>query len=156
MKGPVYLAGPITGLSHKAADDWRIDVAAKLKSYGIGTIDPLRGMRYKGRATSDAAHHPTLEGHPFLSPGHLITRRDAYGVRIATCLFVNLVGAKKISVGTMLEIGMAFALNKYILLVMEPEGNIHEHAMVLDMASTVCPDLESAIETTAILMGGLE
>ena len=154
MKGPVYLAGPITGLTWQKADDWRLNTAKELAAVGIGCIDPLRGMRYAGKATGDGAHHE-LEGHSKLSAGHLITCRDAYGVRCCSALLANLLGAKKVSVGTTLEIGMAYALNKYIMLVMEPEGNPHDHGIVLDMASTVCNTMEDATQAMTILLGGL-
>ena len=53
---------------------------------------------------------------------------------------------RRISIGTMLELGMARALQKPVVCVM-PEGNIHEHPMVDDMIDFRCSTLPNALDT---------
>jgi len=52
----------------------------------------------------------------------------------------------RVSIGTMLELGMARALRKPVICVM-PEGNIHEHPMVNDMIDFRCSNLPNALAT---------
>ena len=149
----VYLAGGITGLTYNKADDWRTAVAAKLEARGIVAIDPLRGKTYEGKATADGSHHGDMQGHHRVGVGQVVNRRDSWDVRRCDFVLVNVLGAKRVSIGTVLEVGMAYALGKYILLVMESEGNPHDHGMVLDMVSGVVNDLDTAVSIVPSILG---
>jgi len=50
----------------------------------------------------------------------------------STCdvLLVNLLGASKVSIGTVMEIAWAYQNRTPVVVVMEQEGNPHEHAMI--------------------------
>ena len=39
----VYLAGPISGVDHGEATDWRSRVSTRLLGSGIGLVTPMRG-----------------------------------------------------------------------------------------------------------------
>lgn len=142
----VYLAGPITGLSYGDATDWRKEFAKKLPSY-IQAVSPLRGKRY---LDNEKIIKDSYEIHP-LSGQKGITCRDRMDVGRCDLLLVNFLGAKKVSIGTVMEIAWADAWRKPIVLVMEPE-NVHSHAMVREVAGFIVPTLdEAAIVVTAIL-----
>jgi nucleoside 2-deoxyribosyltransferase len=58
---------------------------------------------------------------------------------------VNLLGAKKVSIGTCVEIGWANAHDIPIVLIMEPDGNPHDHAFVTETASFRTDNLNDAV-----------
>ena len=59
-------------------------------------------------------------------------------------VLVNLLGATKVSIGTVSEMGMAFAMDKTIITVIEPD-NIHQHPFVTETSSLVLDNLDDAI-----------
>jgi nucleoside 2-deoxyribosyltransferase len=147
-KSRCYLAGPITGLGWKDCTDWRDGVEEKLSNYGILGLSPLRGTNY---LSQEQCLKDNYNEH-VMSTAKGITYRDMNDVRQSDVILVNLLGAQKVSIGTMLEISAAFVLNKPIVLVME-EGNIHTHAMVMTMCGWIVQDLEKAIEIVAYITG---
>jgi nucleoside 2-deoxyribosyltransferase len=58
-----------------------------------------------------------------------LTIRDRWDAMRCDVLLVNLLGATKVSIGTVLEIGWANAMDIPIV-VRDGAGNIHEHAML--------------------------
>lgn len=156
-KGSVYLSGPITGLTYEdARNGWRFDFAAQLKP-GITVLSP---MRHEG-------HLAELKGeldqiypeHPF-STGKMLVAKDKLDIERCEVMVVNLLGAKKVSIGTVMEIGMAYQLGKTIVLVMEDKGtvlypgrdmydewgsNVHEHPFVTEPAAVRVNNLDAAV-----------
>lgn len=124
MKYLVYLAGPITGCTYEGANDWR-EYAQRAFAPNIAGLSPMRGKEY---LKNQGAMPHTYEH--ILSTQQAIMGRDMFDVRRCDMLLVNMLGAKVVSVGTVLEIGAAYALNKPVVLVMEKEGNPHDHPMV--------------------------
>ena len=122
----VYLAGPITGTTYEESTDWRIKVANILSLFGIKGFSPMRGKAYlsKEEELQDAYKDHTMSSITG------INIRDRNDVRTADALLVNLLGAKKVSIGTVIEISMAQENNIPVVLVMEKEGNIHDHGML--------------------------
>ena len=60
-----------------------------------------------------------------------ITGRDRYDVMTrCDAVLVYLLGAEEVSIGTVIEVGWADAARKPIILVIEDEGNVHDHPMV--------------------------
>lgn len=143
----VYLAGPITGLSYKGATDWR-DVASEMFSAISGEriecLSPLRGKDYLMGETNLAAlgYDNTL-----LSSQRGITARDRFDCTRADGVLVNMVGADRASLGTVMEIAWADLCRKPIVLAMEREGNVHEHAMIREACPFRVDTLELAIAT---------
>ena len=71
-------------------------------------------------------------------------------------LLVNLLGAKKVSIGSVLEIGWADAFRKPIILAIEKEGNPHDHAELKEVANFIVDNLDEAIELAIkILLPGV-
>lgn len=138
----VYLAGPITGLSYDGACTWRDTVAAACSEEGVKAYSPMRAKEAL-EDVSDLSAWDYPDDGPLSS--RAMVKRDLSDVRRADVLLVNLIGATRVSVGTMVEIGYAHALNIPIIVAME-EGNIHKHIFVTEIADLVCPTLDSAID----------
>lgn len=151
MKNLVYLAGPITGLSWEDANDWRNQVKNRLPRH-ISTLSPLRGKQYlEQRSTVDGKINDCYEDYP-LSSSRGINTRDYWDCTRATVVFVNLLGAKTVSIGTVMEIAWAYANKIPTILVMEESGNIHEHAMIRESVGFRVPTLDMGVEILVSLL----
>jgi len=147
MRPSVYLAGPITGLSYKGTTDWRNDVKEQL-SPEIDAFSPMRAKYYLLGKTTIADTH---DDH-ILSTQRGIYTRDMNDCRNRDALFVNLLGAERVSIGTVMEIAWGAAFNKPIIVIMEKEGNIHEHAMLREACPIRVETIEEAVEVTRALL----
>ena len=149
MKLKVYLAGPITGLTYEGATDWRQAVVDWLKDYDIVGVDPMRGKNYlrDGGPLDDAYPQHVM------STQKAIVTRDRFDIMNCDLVMMNLLGAKNISIGTMAELGWADAYRKPIVLVMEPEGNPHDHAFVREIAGWRVEDLIVATAVVIAVLG---
>jgi nucleoside 2-deoxyribosyltransferase len=83
--------------------------------------------------------------------------RDEYDVRRADALLVNFEGAKSVSIGSCLEIGLARALNKPTVVVIPAPGsdesvNPHQHPMLEEFASTVVTTLDALLPRSTGLL----
>jgi hypothetical protein len=143
----LFLAGPLTGVSFDESLAWRNYVASKLPPF-IRACSGLRGKQYLAgeRAIKDCY------GEFPLSSQKGISCRDRMDVMRCDMLFVNFLGAKKVSIGTVLEIGWADMLRKPILLVMD-EDNIHAHASIREIANFIVPSLDEGIKITTAVLG---
>src|SRR3989344_8348215 len=137
MGGKVYLSGPIRGLSYNRANNWRTYGKKWLNKYELVALNPMR-------------HKESLRGETFLKdiPGSalissraLITR-DRFDVMNCDCLLVNLLGADKISIGTIGEIFWADVFRKPVILVIEKKGNIHDNIFLREIAGFTADTLE--------------
>ena len=147
MRYLVYLAGQITGLTYEGATDWRDWAAEKLDSDKIETLSPMRGKSFLKDA--GILHSGTYV--PAVSTAKGIMRRDFYDCTRADCVLVNLLGAQKVSIGTMMELGFAYARQIPVVLVMEPGGNPHQHVMVEQAAAYIVPTLGEGVELVKFL-----
>jgi hypothetical protein len=132
---------------------WREYTAAELGKAGIVSFSP---MRHKGHLRDDLKLHPM--GHPtnILSTPKGITARDRFDTTRCDLVLCNLLGSERVSIGSMIEFGWADAFRIPIVACMEPEGNLHDHAMVSDLTDFRCDSLDAAIETIkAILIPGV-
>lgn len=136
MSKRVYLAGPITGLDYEGASDWRDWAFCRLADFSQDYDEPIEcysPMRGKPRLKEIGEISGTGEEYrhmgAFYTPKGIVTR-DKYDCTHADIVLMNLLGAKEISKGTLVEVGWADALNIPIVLVMEPEGNVHEHVFL--------------------------
>jgi nucleoside 2-deoxyribosyltransferase len=154
----VYLAGPITGESFEGATDWREWTRQALAPYGIHTYSPLRGKDYLSGQTAISGT-PGVNGQVAgavrpLSTDKGICTRDRWDVQRADAVLMNLSGAGRVSIGTMIEIGWADAYRVPIIGVMEDE-NPHRHAMVEHLLGYIVPTLpEAVLLVRSLLIGG--
>lgn len=139
----IYLAGPITGLSYEGCTDWREDV---IIGFEVGTshIQGVSPMRTKQYLTGETTIGDSYEQH-IMSSQRGIFARDTWDVRRCDALLVNLLGATRVSIGTVMEIAQAKELNKPIVLVME-KGNIHDHAMLREACPFITDDLDVGVD----------
>jgi hypothetical protein len=141
----VYLAGPISGLSYGASVDWRDYVADHLAMVSDGQIRSLSPMRNKQYLKEEKAIGDSYEG-TVMSSQRGITARDRYDCTRANLVLVNLLGAQRVSIGTVMEIAWADLNRIPIVLVMEKEGNLHDHAMLREACPFRVTTLEEAVD----------
>lgn len=141
-KPKVYLAGAISGLTYAAGQDWRTFATSKLYGMGIDGYSPLRAkdyLRSVGVIEQSYANNP-------LSSDRGIMTRDRFDVMTADAVLFYLLGTgSRVSVGTCIEFGWADAYRKPIVLVMEKEGNVHEHPMVREAVGFRVQTLEEGL-----------
>lgn len=167
----VYLAGPISGQTLENAGGWRSNVRAGMRKrlWAEGSsirempvlISPLRGNTHEGEFGPHGEEHKTsVWKHPKAE-----FTRDAFDVRRCDVLLANLTGAERVSIGTMLELGMAHALHKFVIVVIPPaerservagrgttQGtNPHDHLFVYKAASMVADSLDEALDVLVAL-----
>ena len=177
----IYLAGPITGLDWKSATEWRKDLIERFKDASTGKINyiglsPLRGKEYLEKEDDIKNRY---DKHKMLT-AKAITDRDINDIRRSNLVIVNFIGAKKISIGTVLEIGAAKALNIPIILIMEDEKqeeffnesvsitelnsninvkylsefkNVHDHSMIRESSSIIASNIDEAFHFAIHLLG---
>lgn len=137
----VYLAGPITGLTYDGTTEWRDHAIKVLKEKGITGLSPMRHKDYLHGTTTIA---DTYEDK-VMSSQRGIYARDKFDCERADVVLVNLLGAKRVSIGTVMEIAWATANNNPVVLVMEDEGNIHDHALLREACPFRVNNLDEAL-----------
>lgn len=137
MKRKLYLAGPMTGLTLEESAEWRIAAADRLEPL-YECFSPLRGKSYLKGQTHKS------DGPERAGGDKGIFRRDRWDVRTSDVVLANFVGSTSISIGTLFEIAWANALEKFVIVVMEPT-NLHQHAFVRQAASIVVSNMDEAV-----------
>ena len=148
----VYLAGPIAGLNYNEATEWRECVKQKLESVGIQAFSPMRAKKYLENVDSFSTDGDVYKNLSVLSSNRGITTRDRYDCTTADLVIVYLLGAQQRSIGTIMEIAWADMNRIPIVLVMEEEGNIHEHGMILECVGFRCTTLDEALTITKAIL----
>lgn len=144
MKRTVYLAGPIGGCTKGEANDWRRHLEYKLRAHGIMGISPLRC-----EPVIDERYDP--KGYPDEKFGtnRAIGSKNEMDVRMCDMMIAFL---PTISMGTLIEIGMAKALNKPLIIVSE-EPDINFHPVIQYCASWWLNDLDDAADVVIGVLG---
>lgn len=119
----VYLAGPISGTNYEECSTWRELVSEFLTNMDLLPYSPTRGKVYLSK--EDKINDPRSD--LIISS---INIRDYNDVITSGAILVNLLGSKRVSIGTVMEIAWARMKQIPIVLVMEKEGNIHDHGML--------------------------
>lgn len=143
MSRRVYLAGPITGLTFEGASDWREEARRQL--WECDVYSPMRG-KLRLKEFADISGTAEEYGHmgPFYSPRGIVVR-DKHDCLTADIILMNLLGAKEVSIGSMVELGWATARDIPVVVVMEPD-NIHLHVFMEQLAGFVVGTLKEAVE----------
>ncbi len=137
--GTVYLAGPVTGCSYKECTDWRQYAMARLAESGITGLNPMRCKEALAKEIKIADSYDN-----YLSCPRGIMTRDYWDCTRCDVVLVNLLHARSVSIGSVMEIAWAFNHRIPIVLVMENE-NIHEHSMINEAAGFRAGCLDEAI-----------
>lgn len=147
MRPKVYLAGPIAGLPWNVVYGWR-HRAQLVLGQQIDCLNPLRG---KEHLANEEKIELFYEDHPLTCPAG-ITTRDRYDVQRCDLILMNLLGAHKVSIGSMVEVGWADAYRKPLVLVIE-KNSIHHHPMLHHISTYIVPNLNTGFEVTAGFFG---
>lgn len=87
-----------------------------------------------------------------LSSAKGIVSRDRFDVMSCSVMLANLLEAKRISIGTVIEYGWADAFRKPIITVIEKEGNPHEHDMIKELTGFRVEDLDRGLYITKAIL----
>lgn len=133
-----YLAGPITGCSYEECTAWRIDFIERCPS--IECFSPMRGKLYLNGEEDIAAEY----SDKVLSTARGIMTRDYFDCCRCDFLVLNLLGSKRVTIGSCMELAWAFMRQIPVIAIMEWEGNIHEHPMINEAISYRVADIDAA------------
>lgn len=152
--GVVYLAGGIAGLTGAEARRWRDTARECFQVYGLEVRDP---MRDSWAFHDDYVISPDFNDYKNLSmflSSRAIMSRNFNDIRQSEVLLVNLLGAPRPSLGTVMELGWAYALQKPTVVVMENSGNPHDaHPMICEATDVRVSNLADGIRAVAVLLG---
>ena len=115
----VYLSGPIAGLTYDDGQDWRTVAEASLKEAGIQGLSPLRAKGYLRQVGEISGHGREYADMGVLSTPKAVLARDHFDATRCDVLLVNLLGAKRVSIGTVMEIAFAYEARIPIVCAME-------------------------------------
>jgi nucleoside 2-deoxyribosyltransferase len=140
MSKKVYLAGPITGLEFDEAKDWRDSSSPfvrRLRALGWTELSPMRNkekFRVQGKLSA------------FFDEGAAAVQQDLTDIEEAEAVILNVLGATHVSLGSMAEMGYAYALGRPVILVTEGEDNCHHHVFTDYMGTVQVSSLNAAIK----------
>jgi nucleoside 2-deoxyribosyltransferase len=136
----------MTGLSFAEANKWRVDAYYRL-NLGWDILSPTN-MPYEGQydgpdgkiTASTQVTEDQLPSH--LTPSGIVTM-DEFLIDKSDFVLANFMGSAKVSIGTIWELGYAWAKGKKIVSVLPPE-NTHDHPFVRRRSHLVVHTLEDA------------
>lgn len=145
----IYLIHPITGLGYEEVHNYYTDMSVLLEMYGYKVIHPMTG---KGYLRNEREFKPG--GYTFpASTDHAIFSRDRWMVKTADVVYADLTGAKGVSIGSVMELAIAFELGKHVIVVMEDE-NPHHHAFVREASHVIFSDPKEGLDYLKKLASG--
>lgn len=150
----VYLAGGIAGLPGRAARDWRYDAYLRLSERYIETLDPMRAKGALPTGDQPIARNfvSYADKGPFYTSRGIMVR-DFNDVKRCDALLVNLLGLKAPSLGTIMELAWAYALQKPAVVVIEARGNPHDgHPMIHEAISFRVETLDEGTDAVATIL----
>ncbi len=148
MSKTVYLAGPITGLSFDGCTDWREFAIKDLDTVGITGLSPMRAKDYLKNETFVGDEYQNT----VLASSRGIITRDRWDTNRCDLILVNFLGAPRVSIGTVMELAWADACRTPSIVVMEPEGNLHEHSMLREVTGFRVETLEEGLEIAKAIL----
>jgi len=145
----VYLAGSITGLTYDQSMGWRRTTIEVLANMGYDVFSPMRHKLDLAHKFGDKAipHTDPSFRDPFNRDVHDIRRAD-----YVLCFdpYGHSFGRDMPSVGTLVELGIAYEARKYIIVV-EPslvdnlQGTVYDvHPFIAGVANDLVPSLNDA------------
>jgi len=136
----VYCAGPITGQEPEDVEKYFNNIHKSLKGYRI-----LHPVAETDIIRVEDCYNPDGYKDSPIQTDHAIFARDEWMVRQCDILFANLTNSgDRISIGTVVEITMAYVLNKHIVAVI-PKDNVHLHTFIRQCCSVVFETADEAI-----------
>ena len=149
----VYLAGAIAGLSGPDATTWRHVACARLADRGVETLDPMRAKQSLGKESRISTEFRDYAGWGAFYTSRGIMTRDFNDVQRSDALLVNLLGLEKPSLGTVMELAWAYAMQKPAVVAIEAKGNPHDgHPMLHEAIPFRVGSLDDAIDAVAVIL----
>jgi len=144
----VYLAGPIAGCTEAEAKDWREVVSGQLAYANITGISPLRGETpTNGRFDAEDFCPKTARA---------IGAKNEFDVRNCDMVLayfpLNANSGQPLSLGTIVEMGWAKAMNKPVILVTQ-DRYLTSHPLIQHCASWHLETLQGALDVLATVLG---
>lgn len=146
----VYLAGPIANTSYEDCTGWREYVKDMVDEEEILTLSPMRGKQFIAERSRGGTVAQSYEDSPLASIKG-INMRDYNDVKRADAIFVDFLGATKVSIGTVMEIAWARAFSIPVICVMEKD-NIHQHCMLNYACGVIVETLEDGVDCLEALL----
>ena len=145
MKPTIYLGGPMSGMTWRQAMEWRWTAQTRLE-HSWRLINPCRTQIPMDKLDEVIIASTQKDGDLDL---HLtatgITAQDEFFIDQSDWLLVNFLGAERVSIGTVWEMGYAWAKGKKIVTVVEP-GSINDHPFTRRRSHVFTPDFEEALD----------
>ena len=149
----VYLAGPIAGISGADATDWREYAADNLDAVDIECLSPMRAKSALADQEKISTNYHDYEKLGTFFTSKAIMARDFNDVRRCDVLLVNLLGAPRPSLGTIMELAWAFALQKPAVVAIEPSGNPNDdHPLIHEAMPFRVDSLDDAVDAVAVVL----
>ena len=153
MRGTVYLAGPITGLTYEGCTDWRQFARTKLLESNIEGISPMRAKEYLAGIGEISGHGRDYFATSVISQPHSVVTRDRFDTTRVDVVLMNLLGAKAVSIGSMVELGWADAARVPVVVVREEPGSgVHDHMFVSALAGYTVSTLEEGLHVVRAIL----
>jgi len=148
----VYLSGPVTGRSRRDLGAWRRIASRRLEKFA-DVFDPII-FEFDATAAYTRKELASKELDR-LRHGRFIIERNKALIQQCNVVLANFLGCTShVSIGSVGELFLANALDKPIVVVREQHGNVHDHAMLNALASTICHSLDNGIDAVREI-GGL-
>lgn len=138
----VYLAGPITGCDNSEANDWRHAAIVALKPYGIAGISPLRCEPLHGERYDYTHPDPRFGTAKAIASKNFL---DVQMCDMTLCYFSSALNERRLSVGTVLELGWAYALRKPTIVVTDMQ-RMADHPVVQASAGWIVETIQEGID----------
>lgn len=137
----IYCAHAVSGQSAKKVFNYYKKIDIILSDMGYTVLHPMVGKGYMRTELKFKAHGL---GGP-LSTNHAIKERDKWMIMNSDIVYINLLGTKMASIGSISELAWGDLEQKHTVVVME-KNNIHRHAFILEMADIVFEKEKEVIE----------
>lgn len=123
----IYLAGPISGLLYASAVNWRHYAKQHLAEHGIDAFSPMRAKQFLA-AVQGVIEPFTTHENPLATSKGIMCRDHTDCVR-ADALLVNFLGARRVSLGTAMELAWAYDRHIPVVVVAEADNPNIVHPM---------------------------
>ena len=128
MKTKVYLCGPITGCSYDDARyGWRAEINGHVDHDTVELLSPMRQQGYLSEITEPLGSIAMEQSKHVMSKSRAIVAKDLWDVRECQLVVANLLGAERVSIGSVFEMGWAQVLHKPIILIIEKDAKLNPH-----------------------------
>lgn len=139
-KPSIYVGGPISG-TNKEECIKRFKKLAQSLQRGFVVNSPLEAIT---TPRTEMKFRGEYDGAPELS-NHAIVERDKWSIEHSDFMLMNFSGAEKTSLGCAVELGWAMYNSVHVVVVMDEDSEIYNHAFIKEAAHVVFFNMEDAL-----------